>query len=262
MKDLASNIAFMRSDDIKQAFDGARADFYLTAPAPCPYLSGRKERKAFSFLHGPTADAANSLLTQRGFRRSQNIIYVPACEGCRACRPARIVVEEFEDTRSRRRIARRNNDLVRTMEPPKATSEQFSILRGYLDARHADGGMSDMTALDYVSMVEETSVDTSLVEYRIGGAKGPLAACALTDRLEDGVSMVYSFFEPDYQSRSLGAHMILDHVALARTLGLPYVYLGYWVEGSQKMDYKARFAPLEVLTEGGWTRLDPSKSAE
>ena len=117
--------------------------------------------------------------------------------------------------------------------------------------------MAEMTAIDFMSMVEETAVDTMMIEYRKTRNDGnePLLACALTDRLPDGLSMVYSFFEPDDERRSLGAHMILDHVALARELNLPYVYLGYWVDGSQKMDYKRSFGPLERLTAGGWTRM-------
>jgi len=246
----------MKSEEFLAGPGRSRQDYYLTAPGPCPYLPGRTERKMFSFLTGPEASGLNSVLTARGFRRSQNIVYLPACEGCRACRPVRIPVADFEETASRRRILKRNADLVRLVRPARATSDQFSVLRAYLDDRHAEGGMADMTALDYASMVEETPVETGLVEYRVGGPRGTLLACALTDRLADGLSMVYSFFEPDEAKRSLGAHMILDHVAFARDLGLPYVYLGYWVAGSPKMDYKARFQPLEVLDGPIWRRLE------
>jgi arginine-tRNA-protein transferase len=215
------------------------------------------ERKIFSYLGGPTAPSLNSILSKRGFRRSQNIIYMPACDGCRACTPVRVIVGEFEPTRSRRRIVKRNSDLRRRMRAPRATSEQFSVLRGYLDARHHDGGMAEMTVLDYASMVEETAVDTIILEYWRADADGgeTLVACALTDRLADGLSMVYSFFEPEEEARSLGAYMILDHIALARELGLPFLYLGYWVDGSPKMDYKKTYQPLEQLTAGGWTRM-------
>lgn len=234
-------------------FSSATNEFFLTSPSPCPYLPGRRERKIFTFLGGKDAAQLNATLSERGFRRSQNIAYLPACERCQACRPVRVVAEEFED-KGWRRLMRKNRDLTRTACSPESTSEQFSVLRGYLDSRHADGGMADMTVLDYQSMVEQTPVDTLLLEYRDGDGK--LLACALTDRLRDGLSMVYSFFEPDAASRSLGTYMIIDHIAYARELGLPYVYLGYWVEGSPKMDYKRRFKPLEGLDGSGWQPLE------
>lgn len=250
----------MRKEDVARRFGLDGGDFYITAPAPCPYLPGRRERKIFSYLQGPGAISVNAMLTRRGFRRSQNIIYVPACERCQACVPVRIVVNDFELTRSRRRALTKNADIIRRIRPAQATSEQFSVLRAYLDERHADGGMADMTVLDYASMVEETSVETFINEYWLTEASGAerLIACALTDRLTDGLSMVYSFFEPEEAARSLGQFMILDHVALAQEQGLPYVYLGYWVDGSDKMDYKQRFQPLEKLTAAGWVRMDRS----
>ena len=141
--------------------------------------------------------------------------------------------------------------------PAEATREQFALLRTYLDSRHSGGGMSDMGLFDYVAMVEETPVDTHIVEYRRhgqDGKPGALVACALTDVLRDGLSMVYSFFHPGEDARSLGTYMILDHVRAAMQRRLDYVYLGYWVEGSDKMDYKSRFRPLEALTKEGWER--------
>lgn len=247
----------MSNEDISRRLGLEGGEFYLTAPAPCPYLAGQEERKVFSYLGGDNAAAINSVLTQRGFRRSQNIIYLPACDHCQACVPVRIVADEFTQTKSRKRILNRNKTLIRRLKKPTATSEQFSILRGYLDERHAKGGMADMTVLDYACMVEETSVDTMVVEYSIEEADGSeqLVACSITDRLADGVSMVYSFFEPDEASRSLGQYMILDHVNLAKSLGLPYVYLGYWVAGSEKMEYKKRYQPLEQLTRTGWISM-------
>ena len=144
------------------------------------------------------------------------------------------------------------------------TSEQYSIFRAYLDARHRDGGMADMTVLDYAMMVEDSHVETRMVEYRRRGpdsringrGAGALLAVALTDVLSDGLSMVYSFFDPDEARRSLGTFMILDHIARARRMGLPYVYLGYWVRGSRKMDYKGRFLPQERLMPQGWARAE------
>jgi len=232
--------------------------FYITAPTPCPYIEGHFEKKVFTHLTGERAVSINNMLSQAGFRRSQSIAYRPACDGCDACISVRIRVNEFKPSRNMRRIITANEGLIRTRKPATATEEQFSLLRAYLDARHQQGGMADMTALDYVSMVEDTAVDTSILEYRTPCASengSELIAAALTDRLEDGLSMVYTFFEPSWSARSLGTYLILDHVAQAREEGLPYVYLGYWVEGSAKMAYKARFKPLDALTRDGWERM-------
>ncbi|SDU05938.1 arginyltransferase [Stappia sp. ES.058] len=241
--------------------------FYLTAPAPCPYLDGRQERKVFTHLVGSKAQTLNDVLTQGGFRRSQNIAYRPACEDCKACISVRVRVDDFRWTRAFRRLWRKNADIIGTASAPAPSSQQYDLFRHYLDARHTDGGMSDMTVLDYAMMVEDTHVETMLVEYRkrgpdsflTGRGDGPLLAVALTDMLSDGLSMVYSFFDPDERSRSLGTHLILDHIERARALGLPYVYLGYWVKGSPKMDYKSRFQPQELLSPEGWA---PANSTE
>ena len=235
--------------------------FYLTAPSPCPYLAGKEERKVFTHLVGERASELNNILTQGGFRRSQSIAYRPACEGCRSCVSVRVVANEFEASRSMRRIVNRNSDLVGEMKIAVPTSEQYSIFRAYLDSRHRDGGMADMTVLDYAMMVEDSHIETRVVEYRrregdeAGRQAGDLIAVALTDVLGDGLSMVYSFFEPDEASRSLGTFMVLDHIERASQMGLAYVYLGYWVRGSRKMDYKSRFLPQERLTPDGWARV-------
>ncbi|MEI7805160.1 MAG: arginyltransferase [Hyphomicrobiales bacterium] len=238
--------------------------FYLTAPSPCPYLAGREERKVFTHLVGDRAGELNDLLTHGGFRRSQSIAYRPACESCRACVSVRVVAGDFRPTRSMRRIAERNVDIVGNMRVPSPTSEQYSVFRAYLDARHRDGGMADMSVLDYAMMIEDSHVTTKLVEYRRRGpdsgingrGAGSLLAVALTDVLSDGLSMVYSFFDPAAGDRSLGTMMILDHIDRARRMGLSYVYLGYWVPGSRKMDYKGRFLPQERLQPSGWTRVE------
>ncbi len=238
--------------------------FYLTAPAPCPYLPGRAERKVFTHLVGDRASALNDILTQGGFRRSQNIAYRPACDGCRSCISVRVVVDAFQPTGSMQRVVKRNRDVVGSESMASPSSDQYSLFRSYLDARHAEGGMADMTVLDYAMMVGDSHVDTLTIEYRFRGpdtaitgrGDGPLIATALTDVLSDGLSMVYSFFDPDYDNRSLGTFMILDHIVRARKMGLPYVYLGYWVEGSRKMDYKRRFRPQEHLAPRGWVRMD------
>jgi arginine-tRNA-protein transferase len=238
--------------------------FYLTAPSPCPYLAGREERKVFTHLVGERAGGLNDLLTQGGFRRSQSIAYRPACESCRACISVRVIAEEFCPTRSMRRVADLNADVIGEMRALVPTSEQYGVFRAYLDARHRDGGMADMTVLDYAMMIEDSHVKTRLVEYRRRGpdsaingrGQGALLAVALTDVLNDGLSMVYSFFDPDVGDRSLGTFMILDHIERARRMGLPYVYLGYWVNGSRKMDYKSRFLPQQRLLPDGWTRVE------
>jgi arginine-tRNA-protein transferase len=236
--------------------------FYLTAPSPCPYLPGKEERKVFTHLVGERAAGLNDLLTHGGFRRSQSIAYRPACETCRACISVRVIAEEFRPSRNMRRVLDRNGDIAGEMRALVPTSEQYSVFRAYLDSRHHDGGMADMTVLDYAMMVEDSHVKSRMVEYRRRGpdtgingrGSGALIAAALTDVLKDGLSMVYSFFDPEHQDRSLGTFMILDHIERAKRMGLPYVYLGYWVRGSRKMDYKARFQPQERLTSDGWTR--------
>ncbi len=238
--------------------------FYLTAPSPCPYLPGQEERKVFTHLVGERAAELNDLLTHGGFRRSQSIAYRPACENCRGCVSVRVVVEDFKPTRSMRRIIARNADIASDLRAGAPTSEQYSVFRSYLDARHRDGGMADMTVLDYAMMVEDSHVETRIVEYRRrqphrplkGRGGGELLAVALTDVLGDGLSMVYSFFESEHAPRSLGTFMILDHIERARRMDLPYVYLGYWVQGSRKLDYKGRFLPQERLTPEGWRRVE------
>lgn len=234
--------------------------FYLTAPSPCPYLPGREERKVFTHLIGDGAVRLNNVLTHGGFRRSQSIAYRPACEVCRACVSVRVVADDFVDTRTFRRNRAINSDIVGENLPAQSSSEQYTLFRRYLDARHTGGGMAEMSALDYAMMIEDSHVLTRVVEYRrrgpdtafTGRGEGPLLGVALIDQLADGLSMVYSFYDPDEQARGLGTFMILDHLGRARKAGLPYLYLGYYVPGSRKMAYKARFQPQERLGAGGW----------
>ena len=238
--------------------------FYLTAPSPCPYLKGQEQRKVFTHLVGERAGELNDLLTHGGFRRSQSIAYRPACEGCRSCVSVRVVADDFAASRNMRRVVEANADLVGEVRTAAPTSEQYSVFRAYLDARHRDGGMADMTVLDYAMMIEDSHVDTRVIEYRrrgpdtgfTGRGAGDLIAVALSDVLSDGLSMVYSFFEPGEAERSLGTFMILDHITRAQKMGLPFVYLGYWVAGSRKMDYKGRFLPQERLMPNGWARVE------
>lgn len=236
--------------------------FFMTGPTRCPYLPGRMERKVFTNLTGPSAFALNDILTHSGFRRSQSISYRPACDGCRACISVRVLVDEFQPSSNMRRVLRDNDDLVGNIKPNRATSEQYALFRDYLGVRHNDGGMVNMSMLDYSMMIQDSHVKTSLIEYRRRGpdtaihgqGQGGLQAVALTDILVDGLSMVYSFYSPQMQERSLGTYLILDHIERARQMGLPYLYLGYWVKDSQKMNYKARFLPQERLTNEGWAR--------
>ena len=233
--------------------------FYVTAPQSCPYLSARRERKLFTALQGEQADTLNNALSKQGFRRSQNVLYRPSCTECAACLSARIRVADFAPRKSQKRVAKRNESLVRTARSAWATEEQYALFRRYLDARHADGGMADMDVFEFAAMIEETPVKTRVVEYRDRDREDALAAVCLTDILDDGLSLVYSFFDPDLIRNSLGTYVILDHVALAREAGLPYVYLGYWVPGSDKMGYKSQFQGLEVYLGGEWQSLgDPS----
>ncbi|MCT8329143.1 arginyltransferase [Albidovulum sediminis] len=230
--------------------------FYVTAPQPCPYLDGRSERKLFTALQGENARRLNDALSKQGFRRSQNVLYRPSCAECTACLSARIRVADFTPNKSQRRTLRRNADLRRDATSPWATEDQFALFRRYLDSRHADGGMADMDIFEFAAMIEETPVKSRVIEYsaRPGGTKGPrvLTAVCLTDVLDDGLSMVYSFYEPDRVADSLGTYIILDHIEIARSMGLPYVYLGYWVPGSRKMGYKANFGALEIYKNGTW----------
>ncbi len=237
--------------------------FYVTAPQPCRYLVGRMERKLFTALQGDQAEALNDTLSKQGFRRSQNVLYRPSCSECNACLSARIRVRDFKPSKSQRRAENRNEYLARRTRAPWATEEQYELFRRYLDARHADGGMADMDVFEFAAMIEETPIKSRVIEY---SHRDPdtrmreLAAVCLTDVLDDGLSMVYSFYDPDLQASSLGTYVILDHIRLAQEAGLPYVYLGYWVPGSPKMAYKAKFSALEIYTGGQWMELaDPER---
>jgi arginine-tRNA-protein transferase len=231
--------------------------FYMTSPAPCPYLDGQEERKVFTSLDVEDAEQLHEALSLSGFRRSQSIAYRPACKTCSACRATRLIVSDFRLSKRWKRVLNKNTGLIRRAQRPVATREQFRLLKRYLTSRHADGGMAAMELRDYVSMVEESPIPSVVFEYREGPEEdAPLVAVAIADILRDGLSMVYSFFDPDLSDRSPGTFIILDHIRHAGELGLDYVYMGYWVRGSQKMGYKADFRPLEVLDGDEWRILD------
>ena len=231
--------------------------FYSTRQAPCPYLPDRLERKVFTELVGGDREpeALHETLTAAGFRRSHGIAYKPICQGCDSCVPVRVRTAEFEPNPSLRRVLIRNAEIAVAETGALATPEQFDLFARYEQARHAEGGMASMDFDDYQAMVEESPIQTSLFEFR--DPDGKLIAVALTDVMQDGLSMVYSFFEPGMARRSLGTYMILWHIHFAVGRGSTYLYLGYWIKESRKMAYKGRFTPLERLGPDGWTPFVP-----
>lgn len=239
--------------------------FYVTAESPCPYLPGKMERKVFTELNGKEPSSLNDSLTLVGFRRSQDIAYRPTCESCNKCISVRVVSQAFQPSRSQRRIFNQNQDLIASIRLAKVTEEQYELLRRYLNSRHQDGGMTDMSFEEYRDMVEGSPIRTHIIEYRLASTyrspghyeKGQLVGVALTDRVKDGLSMVYSFFDTseEFSKRSLGTYIILDHIVSAAEEAYPYVYLGYWVEESRKMAYKQNYQPLEYLGPSGWSRI-------
>lgn len=239
--------------------------FFVTSPAPCPYLPGRTERKVFTELKGPHADQLNEALGRIGFRRSQTVAYRPSCVDCQACVSVRVAAHEFAPSSAQKRNLKRNSDLIATECRPWATEEQFALLAKYLAKRHPDGGMAAMDEMDFADMVEHTPVSSYVIEYREAlpnGEPGRLVGACLTDRQGDGLSMIYSFYDPEHEARSgLGNYIILDHIRRAAAEGLPFVYLGYWVEGSPRMQYKVRYRPLDRLTREGWQRVDADEQS-
>jgi leucyl-tRNA---protein transferase len=233
--------------------------FFVTTPSPCPYLPGKTERKVFTELSGAHAAELNEALGRIGFRRSQGVAYRPSCVECQACVSVRVCASEFRPNATQRKLARRHADLEITACRPWTTDEQYDLLRRYLKARHPGGGMAEMDEFDFADMVEQTPVTTYVVEYRepsVDGRPGKLVGACLSDQQSDGLSMVYSFFDPEADRDGLGTFIILDHIARASAARLPYVYLGYWVKGSTRMQYKTRFRPIERLGPTGWRRLE------
>jgi arginine-tRNA-protein transferase len=227
--------------------------FFTTAPLPCPYLPDRLERKLVTELSGPGAENLHEALARSGFRRSHSIAYAPACPGCKACVPVRVVVKDFERRRTLSRLWRENADLIATRVPARATTEQYELFARYQQSRHAGSDMALMGFYEYSAMIEDSPIDTFMVEFR--DRAGVLTAVCLTDRTSDGLSAVYSFFESNGSRDGLGNYVVLWLIAQARKLDLPYAYLGYWITNSAKMAYKARFQPLECLGPNGWQRL-------
>ena len=230
--------------------------FFRTTPAMrCPYLPHRLETKLVTELSGPDAISQHDTLTDAGFRRSHHFVYKPLCDGCRACVPVRIRVRDFDPNRVQRRIMKRNEHVHATEVQALATGEQYSLFSRYVMARHRDGDMADMDFDDYRAMVEESPVETAIIEFRDDSADGKLVGACLVDWLSSGVSAVYSYFDPQDPRRGLGTYMILWLAEAAAKRGLPYVYLGYWIADSSKMAYKRAFRPLEFFGAEGWTEL-------
>ena len=237
--------------------------FFVTAPSPCPYIPGREERKVFTEIKGSSAGAMTEALGRIGFRRSQNVVYRPSCDGCAACISVRVVTADFAPSRSQARLLKRHADLEVSACEPWSTEEQFALMQRYLRARHPAGGMAAMDAFDFADMVEQSPVDTVVIEYReptaSDGQLGRLVAACVTDKQSDGLSLVYSFFDPDGADgkgrRSLGSFVILDHIVRAARAKLPFVYLGYWIADRPQMDYKLQFRPVERLGPKGWQRV-------
>ncbi len=237
-----------------KALGGDLHFFYGTLPQPCPYLPDRMESKIVTELVGDGVRGFHEGLSRAGFRRSHGLAYKPACEGCDACIPVRVPVADFGLSRSLKRVWRRNADLIATERPAEATGEQFAVFARYQKWRHGGGGMASMNFSDYQSMVEDTPIDTMIVEFH--DQEGKFFGASLTDRLGDGLSGVYKFFEPSEPHRSAGTYIVLWHIERARELGLDYVYLGYWIAGCSKMSYKTRFRPIEALGPDGWRLMD------
>ena len=237
----------------RESFDSFGA-FYRTRPHACPYLEGQQESRIFTGLTAEGADIQYQALTRAGFRRSHRMAYRPACPSCNACVPVRVLAQDFAPSRSQTRAVRRNADLVETECPARATDEQYKLFVRYLESRHGDGPMARMSQEDFRAMVEETPVDTRMLEYR--GRDGTLVAACLCDRLSDGYSAVYSFNDPDMAKRGLGNYVILRLIERAAERGFAFVYLGYWIAQSRKMAYKDRFRPIEALGPEGWQILE------
>ena len=227
--------------------------FMGTRALPCPYIPGRVERKVVTDLATPDAMKLYDNLSRAGFRRSHSLAYRPACPGCTACVPVRIRVEDFDWSRSFRRITNRNADLTTRDMAGHATMEQYRLFTRYQRSRHSGGEMSSMSFRDFRAMIEDSPIDTRIIEFR--DPEGSLVAVMLADRQMHAMSAVYSLFDPELDKRSLGTYMVLWLIKQAEDIELPHVYLGYWIEESPKMSYKTRFRPLEGLTPDGWKTL-------
>ena len=249
----------MKHTVLTQAFPGVSptAKVYLTDPADCAYIEGKTERKACVRLLSANAQRDHDSLNLYGFRRSENVVYRPACPNCNQCKSSRINVNRFQPSRTHKRILRLNHDIKCVVKPPVVNGEQFELFKIYLDSRHNESSMTTMKMNEFSKMVKNNRIRSKIFEYRLNTSdeKTKLIACSVTDLMHDGLSMVYTFFHPDYMSRSLGTFMILNQVAQTRSMGLPHIYLGYWIKESPKMDYKRNFSAFEILDGVTWRGL-------
>jgi len=227
--------------------------FYRSMPSACPYIPGQIERKLFTRLEGGAGEL-NETLTRAGFRRSHDIVYRPVCPACQACVPVRIPTDSFEPNRTQKRILKRNADLVLVERPAVASEEQYRLFAAYQQGRHADGDMARMSFLDFRAMIQDGSVASRLLELR--DSRDGLMGAMLVDTLSDGLSAVYSFFDPAADRRSLGTYFVLAAIDLLKGKGHPFLYLGYWIQRSRKMAYKSHFHPLQKLGPVGWVALE------
>jgi arginine-tRNA-protein transferase len=231
--------------------------FYLTAPYPCSYLAEQEARSQVatpSFLISP---AIYSELVRNGFRRSGTFTYRPRCDNCTECVPARVKVDEFMPNRSQRRVEKKNRQLQTSVHALEDKAEYFDLYKRYQNARHQDGGMSNDSHEQYERFLLHSHVDSMLVEFRDGDA---LRMVSIIDVLDDGLSSVYTFFEPELPQASLGTYNVLWQIEMCRQQKLPYLYLGYWIRQSQKMAYKANFKPLQGLINGNWQTIADSSA--
>lgn len=224
--------------------------FFTTAPQPCPYFSDRVERRVVTELAGHDSQVLHDQLTRTGFRRSHGMAYAQACPACNQCIAIRIRAREFSYSRSQRRIEKRNRELIANEVSAIANEEQFILFESYQASRHAGGDMETMEFSDYKSLVEENTVETALIEFRDNDR---LIACIIVDKISDGFSAVYSFFDTELESRrSLGTYMVLWLIEHTKELDLDYVYLGFLINECQKMSYKKKFQPLDCFLSGSW----------
>ncbi|PWB48230.1 MAG: arginyltransferase [Nitrosomonadales bacterium] len=233
-------------------FPPHQLQFYLTAPYPCSYLPDREARSEVVTPNELVDAAVYSRLIRAGFRRSGLYTYRPQCGQCHACVPVRLVAEDFKPSRSQRRAWSRNQHLRADLREQVFEPEHYQLYRRYQASRHAGGGMDQGGEEQYRSFLLQSGVTSLLVEFRDETA---LRMVSLVDVVEDGLSSVYTFFDPELPQAGFGTYSILWQVELCRRLGLPYLYLGYWIAESGKMAYKASFRPLQGLVNGAWQFL-------